>query len=164
MCGFPPEYCEFGSSITRCKTWLEETHPDVYPKYYSEGRTEFLIISRGGRDYKPALPTDRRGAYLFQEASGPLRRVTRSGGRRISEPPCRKPPLHLIPSFSFFCAMLTSPTDALTSKIGALSLEAQKKLEKEAAKKEAKAEAKADADVKKKQVWLGFLFSLSYFQ
>ena len=60
--------------------------------------------------------------------------------------------------------MLTSPTDALTSKIGALSLEAQKKLEKEAAKKEAKAEAKADADVKKKQVWLGFLFSLSYFQ
>lgn len=76
-CGFPPEYCEFGSSITRCKTWLEQTHPDVYPKYYSE--------------------------------------------------------------------------DALASKIGTLSLEAQEKLDKEAAKKEAKAAAKADADVKKKQ-------------
>ena len=39
VCGFPPEYCEFGSSITRCKTWLEQTHPDVYPEYYSEGTT-----------------------------------------------------------------------------------------------------------------------------
>lgn len=40
--------------------------------------------------------------------------------------------------------------EALTSKIGTLSLEAQAKLEKETAKKEAKAEAKADAALKKK--------------
>ncbi|KAF8324588.1 translation initiation factor SUI1, partial [Cantharellus anzutake] len=78
VCGFPPEYCEFGSSVTRCKKWLEETHPDIYPNYYSE--------------------------------------------------------------------------DALASRIGTLSLEAQEKLEQEAAKKEAKAQAKADADAKKKQV------------
>jgi len=77
VCTFPPEYCEFGSHVTRCKTWLAETHPDVYPKYYSE--------------------------------------------------------------------------DALTSKVGTLSLEAQSKLEKDTAKKEAKAEAKADAEAKKKQ-------------
>jgi hypothetical protein len=40
--------------------------------------------------------------------------------------------------------------DALTAKVGTLSLEAQSKLEKDTAKKEAKAEAKADAALKKK--------------
>jgi len=76
VCSFPPEYCEFGSSLTRCKEWLKENHSDLYEKYYSE--------------------------------------------------------------------------DALTTKVGTLSLEAQAKLEKDVAKKEAKAEAKADADLKKK--------------
>ncbi|TFY76034.1 hypothetical protein EWM64_g7978 [Hericium alpestre] len=36
VCSFPPEYCEFGSSFTRCKEWLHEEHPDLYNKYYSE--------------------------------------------------------------------------------------------------------------------------------
>ncbi|KAG9005039.1 Translation machinery-associated protein 22 [Tulasnella sp. JGI-2019a] len=77
ICSLPPEYCEFGSHATRCKTWLEETHPDLYQKYYSD--------------------------------------------------------------------------DALQSKVSALSIEAQSKLEKDTAKKEAKAEAKAEAEAKKKQ-------------
>jgi len=76
ICSFPLEYCEFGSSITRCKEWLKEEREDLYDKYYSE--------------------------------------------------------------------------EALQTKIGTLSLEAQKKLEKDTAKKEAKAEAKADAALKKK--------------
>ncbi|KAL0581421.1 Translation machinery-associated protein 22 [Marasmius crinis-equi] len=76
VCTFPPEYCEFGSSLTRCKTWLQENHPSLFEKYYSE--------------------------------------------------------------------------EALQSKVGTLSLEAQSKLEKDTAKKEAKAEAKADAALKKK--------------
>ncbi|KJA29690.1 hypothetical protein HYPSUDRAFT_126647 [Hypholoma sublateritium FD-334 SS-4] len=76
VCSFPLEYCEFGSSLTKCKEWLKEEHPDLYDKYYSE--------------------------------------------------------------------------EALTTKIGTLSLEAQAKLDKEAAKKEAKADAKADAALKKK--------------
>ncbi|KAF8839307.1 density-regulated protein DRP1 [Paxillus ammoniavirescens] len=76
ICTFPPEYCEFGSSLTRCKEWLHETHPQLHEKYYSD--------------------------------------------------------------------------EALQSKLGTLSLEAQAKLEKDTAKKEAKAEAKADAALKKK--------------
>ncbi|KAG1758930.1 density-regulated protein DRP1 [Suillus occidentalis] len=76
ICTFPPEYCEFGSSLTRCKEWLQEAHPQLFDKYYSD--------------------------------------------------------------------------EALQSKIGTLSLEAQAKLEKDTAKKEAKAEAKADAALKKK--------------
>ncbi|KAG6850225.1 Translation machinery-associated protein 22 [Arthromyces matolae] len=76
VCSFPVEYCEFGSSLTRCKEWLHGSHSNLFDKYYSE--------------------------------------------------------------------------DALASKVGTLSLEAQAKLEKDTAKKEAKAEAKADAALKKK--------------
>ncbi|KAI5999752.1 eukaryotic translation initiation factor 1-like protein [Pisolithus orientalis] len=76
VCTFPPEYCEFGSSFTRCKEWLKESHPALYDKYYSD--------------------------------------------------------------------------EALQSKLGTLSLEAQAKLEKDTAEKEAKAEKKADAALKKK--------------
>ncbi|KAH8119315.1 density-regulated protein DRP1 [Phellopilus nigrolimitatus] len=36
VCTLPPEYCEFGSSLTRCKEWLQTEHPDLYDKYYSE--------------------------------------------------------------------------------------------------------------------------------
>ncbi|KAJ7779076.1 translation initiation factor SUI1 [Mycena metata] len=76
VCTYPPEYCEFGASLTRCKDWLKEEHPDLFDKYYSD--------------------------------------------------------------------------EALQTKVGTLSLEAQTKLEKDMAKKEVKAEAKADAALKKK--------------
>ncbi|EGN93762.1 hypothetical protein SERLA73DRAFT_189529 [Serpula lacrymans var. lacrymans S7.3] len=36
VCTYPPEYCEFGSSITRCKEWIHDAHPSLYDKYYSE--------------------------------------------------------------------------------------------------------------------------------
>ncbi|KAF7369312.1 Translation machinery-associated protein 22 [Mycena venus] len=76
VCTYPPEYCEFGASLTRCKEWLKEEHSDLFDKYYSE--------------------------------------------------------------------------EALQTKVGTLSLEAQQKLEKDMAKKEVKAEAKAEAALKKK--------------
>jgi hypothetical protein len=38
VCGLPPEYCEFGSHLTKCKAWLEEEHPDLFEKYYGEGK------------------------------------------------------------------------------------------------------------------------------
>jgi len=36
ICTFPLEYCEFGSSLTRCKEWLKEENEDLYDKFYSE--------------------------------------------------------------------------------------------------------------------------------
>ncbi|KAJ3553902.1 hypothetical protein NM688_g3374 [Phlebia brevispora] len=36
VCSFPLEYCEFGSSITRCKEWLQKENPALYDRYYSE--------------------------------------------------------------------------------------------------------------------------------
>ncbi|TCD62503.1 Translation machinery-associated protein 22 [Steccherinum ochraceum] len=36
VCSFPLEYCEFGSSFTKCKETLHEEDEDLYNKYYSE--------------------------------------------------------------------------------------------------------------------------------
>ncbi|RDX55350.1 eukaryotic translation initiation factor 1-like protein [Polyporus arcularius HHB13444] len=36
VCTFPVEYCEFGSSFTRCKEWLQKENPALYDKFYSE--------------------------------------------------------------------------------------------------------------------------------
>ncbi|KAK2459957.1 hypothetical protein APHAL10511_008042 [Amanita phalloides] len=36
VCTFPVEYCEFGSSISKCKEWLHEAHPELFDKYYSD--------------------------------------------------------------------------------------------------------------------------------
>ncbi|KAF8334850.1 translation initiation factor SUI1 [Amanita rubescens] len=36
VCSFPVEYCEFGSSFSKCKEWLHGAHPGLYDKYYSE--------------------------------------------------------------------------------------------------------------------------------
>ncbi|KAI0000038.1 hypothetical protein BJV77DRAFT_975994 [Russula vinacea] len=36
VCTFPPEYCEFGDSLSKCKEWLQAQHPDLYEKYYSD--------------------------------------------------------------------------------------------------------------------------------
>lgn len=94
VCSFPLEYCEFGSSLTKCKEWLQEEDIDLFNRYYSEG------------------------AFAVRYSS----------------------------------AILRNGTEALQTKLGTLSLEAQTKLEKDTAKKEAKAAAKADAALKKKMV------------
>ena len=31
------EFCEFGSSLTRCKEWLQKTDQALYDHFYSEG-------------------------------------------------------------------------------------------------------------------------------
>jgi len=38
VCTFPPEYCEFGSSLTRCKEWLQGANSQLFDKYYSDGK------------------------------------------------------------------------------------------------------------------------------
>lgn len=36
VCTFPIEYCEFGSSITRCKEWLKESNSALFDELYSD--------------------------------------------------------------------------------------------------------------------------------
>jgi hypothetical protein len=37
VCTLPAEYCEFGPSFSKCKTWLEDKHPDEYARLWGEG-------------------------------------------------------------------------------------------------------------------------------
>lgn len=37
VCTLPVEYCEFGSSISKCKAWLEEEDPEEFNRLYSAG-------------------------------------------------------------------------------------------------------------------------------
>ncbi|KAL6585832.1 hypothetical protein OROMI_002476 [Orobanche minor] len=36
VCGLPPEYCEFGSDFEKCKPWLVQNAPDIYPDLLKE--------------------------------------------------------------------------------------------------------------------------------
>ncbi|KAF8505927.1 density-regulated protein DRP1 [Russula emetica] len=36
VCTFPPEYCEFGNSLSKCKEWLQAQRSDLYERYYSD--------------------------------------------------------------------------------------------------------------------------------
>ncbi|KEI37711.1 uncharacterized protein L969DRAFT_65552 [Mixia osmundae IAM 14324] len=36
ICSLPAEYCEFGSRISKCKQWLQDEHPHLYARYYSD--------------------------------------------------------------------------------------------------------------------------------
>ncbi|XP_072977784.1 translation machinery-associated protein 22-like isoform X1 [Typha angustifolia] len=35
VCGLPAEYCEFGPDFAKCKPWLRENAPDLYPDLLS---------------------------------------------------------------------------------------------------------------------------------
>jgi hypothetical protein len=65
VCTFPPEYCEFGSSFTRCKEWLKEEHPELFEKYYSEGVFTFsLIIVFPKLSIPTSIPSDNIGRFF----------------------------------------------------------------------------------------------------
>ncbi|KAF3051594.1 Translation machinery-associated protein 22 [Didymella keratinophila] len=36
VCTLPPEYCEFGGTTKKCEEWLEDKHPDMHAKLYSQ--------------------------------------------------------------------------------------------------------------------------------
>ncbi|KAL6496524.1 hypothetical protein OROGR_029782 [Orobanche gracilis] len=36
VCGLPPEYCEFGPDFEKCKPWLVQNAPDIYPDLLKE--------------------------------------------------------------------------------------------------------------------------------
>ncbi|KAH8732799.1 RNA binding protein-like protein Tma22 [Phaeosphaeriaceae sp. PMI808] len=40
VCSLPPEYCEFGGTTKKCEEWLENEHPDLHSKLYSQEAIE----------------------------------------------------------------------------------------------------------------------------
>lgn len=46
VCSFPPEYCEYGTSISKCKRWLSDQDPKLYQRLYpSIGSSDLAIES-----------------------------------------------------------------------------------------------------------------------
>ncbi|CAK9140537.1 unnamed protein product [Ilex paraguariensis] len=39
VCGLPAEYCEFGPDFEKCKPWLIQNAPDLYPDLLKEANT-----------------------------------------------------------------------------------------------------------------------------
>jgi len=40
VCGLPAEFCEFGTNFEKCKPWLLQNCPDLYPQLNEEGKKE----------------------------------------------------------------------------------------------------------------------------
>ncbi|KAK7411935.1 hypothetical protein VNO78_03379 [Psophocarpus tetragonolobus] len=40
VCSLPPEYCEFGSDFEKCKPWLIQNVPDLYPDLLKEANVK----------------------------------------------------------------------------------------------------------------------------
>lgn len=63
VCGLPAEYCEFGPEFERCKPWLIQNAPDLYPDLPKEvgakdadnvsDQLKATSISAGGSSTKP---------------------------------------------------------------------------------------------------------------
>jgi hypothetical protein len=32
------QYCEFGGTVRKCEEWLEQNHPEMHAKLYSQGK------------------------------------------------------------------------------------------------------------------------------
>ncbi|KAF2270683.1 density-regulated protein DRP1 [Lojkania enalia] len=40
ICSLPPEYCEFGGTVKKCEEWLQQNHPSMHEKLYSQEAIE----------------------------------------------------------------------------------------------------------------------------
>ncbi len=65
ICTFPPEYCEFGSHVSKCRTWLESAHPDVYSKVWS---AEALNANLAAMTTKQAEDLEKEAAKKERKA------------------------------------------------------------------------------------------------
>ena len=62
LCGLPPEYCEYGSDIDKCRAWLKDNLPDLYSDLVAgvegleigDGKEEKKRQTRGGKATKIA--------------------------------------------------------------------------------------------------------------
>ncbi|KAL9069833.1 MAG: hypothetical protein Q9161_005292 [Pseudevernia consocians] len=95
VCTLPPEYCEFGGTAKKCKEWLEQNHPEMHEKLYSE---EAIIASlstlsvdaqkRAEKDSKKkeakAAAAEAREAEAKKEAMVYIKRVERNKRKYVT--------------------------------------------------------------------------------
>ncbi|ORX96253.1 density-regulated protein DRP1 [Basidiobolus meristosporus CBS 931.73] len=54
VCTLPPEFCEFGTTLEKCKQWLQKEHPEEFEKLYSTGEGIEEKMGKATLDDKPA--------------------------------------------------------------------------------------------------------------
>ncbi|KAL9109118.1 MAG: hypothetical protein Q9227_006209 [Pyrenula ochraceoflavens] len=68
VCTLPPEYCEFGGTVKKCEEWLEEHHPDMHARLYSDeavnAALSTLSLDAQKRAAKDAAKKSARAATL----------------------------------------------------------------------------------------------------
>lgn len=61
ICSFPPEYCEFGGAVKRCKDWLERAHPVLYAQLYPrEGDVTSIAAAMSSLSVEKQEELDRK--------------------------------------------------------------------------------------------------------
>ncbi|KAI9144484.1 translation initiation factor SUI1 [Paraphysoderma sedebokerense] len=45
-CSLPPEYCEFSGIFSKCKTWLQKNHPQLFEKLYTDQVAEKMSTTK----------------------------------------------------------------------------------------------------------------------
>ncbi|KAG8682251.1 Translation machinery-associated protein 22 [Ceratobasidium sp. 395] len=93
VCSLPPEYCEFGSSVSKCKAWLQEEHPDLFDKYYSEDalqqKAEALSLEAQAKLDKKAASMEAK-ADVKAEADSKKKKAAKVTIKRI------EPTVHIL--------------------------------------------------------------------
>lgn len=73
VCSYPPEYCSYGSKLSKCKKWLAEAHPDLYTDFYGDDgghstETAASSAKAEGGDATPKTADKLKGMSLEEEA------------------------------------------------------------------------------------------------
>ncbi|KAL9137757.1 MAG: hypothetical protein Q9175_001030 [Cornicularia normoerica] len=95
VCSLPPEYCEFGGTARKCKGWLEQNHPDMHKKLYSEEAITASLSTlsvdaqkRAEKDSKKkeakAAAAEAREAEAKKEAMVYIKRVERNKRKYVT--------------------------------------------------------------------------------
>jgi len=85
VCGLPPEYCEFGPSFEKCKPWLIENCPNLYPNLSEESAN----VSADGEESKS---TGKRGGKGLVKPEGDSEVKMLPGGKLKKK---EKPVIHI---------------------------------------------------------------------
>ncbi|KAL5141172.1 Translation machinery-associated protein 22 [Glycine soja] len=75
VCSLPPEYCEFGSDFEKCKPWLIQNVPDLYPDLLKEEKEADKVadklqstgISGAGDGAASSAPKQEESGIAFQD-------------------------------------------------------------------------------------------------
>ncbi|KAI8052313.1 translation initiation factor SUI1 [Syncephalis plumigaleata] len=66
VCTLPPEYCEFGSTLTKCQQWLKDHHEDLFERIYGDAQVDTSASTSaekkpawGGMGLKKERPANR---------------------------------------------------------------------------------------------------------